>query len=108
MGTPTAIERYFESDSRRDIEAILALFTSDATVIDDGRAWRGPAEIRAWQLGPASQYKYTVTLLGIEAAGGETSVAACRLEGNFPGGSAELRFRFTLAQDLIQRLEIGT
>ena len=108
MDIPPAIERYFESDSRRDVETILGLFTGDAMVVDDGRTWQGPADIRAWQLGPASRYVYTVTLFGIEATGGETYVASCRLDGNFPGGSAELRFRFTLSEDLIQRLEIGS
>jgi ketosteroid isomerase-like protein len=107
METPSAIERYLESDSRRDVEAIVALFTRDAVVIDDGRTWQGSADIRAWQLGPASQYEYTVTLFGIEATGGETYVASCRLDGDFPGGSAELRFRFTLSKDLIERLEIA-
>jgi len=106
MEPPPAIERYFESDSRRDVEGIVALFASDAVVLDDGRTWHGSADIRAWQLGPASQYQYTVTLFGIEATGGDTYVASCRLDGNFPGGSAELRFRFTLSQDLIERLEI--
>lgn len=107
MDRPTAIERYFESDSRRDVEAILALFTPDAIVIDDGRTWQGSAQIRAWQLGPASQFEYTVTVFGIEATGDETYLASCRLDGNFPGGTTEVRFRFALSGDLIQRLEIG-
>lgn len=107
MHAPPAIERYFENDSRRDVEAILALFRRDAVVIDDGRTWQGSADIRAWQRGPASQYEYTVTVLGIEATGDETYVVSCRLDGNFPGGSAELRFRFILSGGLIDRLEIA-
>ena len=107
MEAPAAIERYFESDARRDIEGILALFATDAVVIDEGRTWQGSAEIRSWQLGPASRYQYTVTLFGIDAAAGETYVASCRLDGNFPGGSAELFFRFTLSEDVIERLEIA-
>ncbi len=107
METPPAIESYFENDSRRDVEGILALFAPDAVVIDDGRSWQGSTDIRAWQLGPASQYQYTVTVFGIEGTGGETYVASCRLDGNFPGGSAELRFRFTLSLDLIEQLEIA-
>jgi ketosteroid isomerase-like protein len=63
MESPPAIERYFESDSRHDVEAILALFTPDAAVIDEGRTWQGHADIRAWQLGPASQHEYAVTPL---------------------------------------------
>ncbi len=107
MDIPPTIERYFESDSRRDVEAILALFTKDATVIDDGSTWHGSADIRAWQLGPASQYEYRVTLSGIEATGGETYLVSGRLDGNFPGGTAEVHFRFILSEDHIERLEIA-
>ena len=107
MDIPPTIERYFESDSRRDVEAILALFTEDATVIDEGRTWQGSADIRAWQLGPASLYDYTVTLSGIEAMGGQTYLVPCRLDGNFPGGTVELRFRFILTEGLIEVLEIA-
>jgi ketosteroid isomerase-like protein len=107
MDIPVTIERYFESGSRRDVEAILALFREDAVVIDDGRTWHGSADIRAWQLGPASQYEYTVTLSGIEATGAENYLVSCRLDGNFPGGTVELRFRFILFEDLIERLEIA-
>jgi ketosteroid isomerase-like protein len=78
MHIPPAITGYFESDSRRDVEAIITLFTKDAVVIDDGHAWEGSADIRAWQLGPASRYEYTVTVLRIENTGGETFVAATR------------------------------
>ncbi len=107
MEIPPTIERYFECDSRRDVESILGLFAENATVIDEGRTWQGPADLRAWQLGPASRYEYTVTLSGIESMGEETYQVSCRLDGNFPGGSAELRFRFILTGDVIEVLEIA-
>lgn len=87
MRIPPAIEGYFESESRGDVEAIVALFARDALVIDDGRTWQGSADIRAWQLGPASQFEYRVTVSGIENRGSETYVASCRIDGNFPGGA---------------------
>ena len=34
-------------------------------------------------------------------------VAVNRLEGDFPGGVAELRYRFTLADDLVTELVIA-
>jgi hypothetical protein len=107
MDIPPTIECYFESDSRRDVEAIIAMFTNDAEVIDDGRTWQGLADIREWQLGPASKYKYNITISEIEATGGQTYLASCRLHGNFPGGVVELRFRFILSENLIERLEIA-
>ena len=64
---PDIVSRYFEADKDRDIEAILSLFRDDAIVIDEGRAWRGSAEIRRWRLGPASKYEYTTTVASIDA-----------------------------------------
>ena len=55
---PDVVSRYFEYDAQRDVEAIVALFSGDATVVDEGEARRGKAEIRAWQLGAASKYEY--------------------------------------------------
>ena len=56
MSIPEAsvITRYFEADARRDIEAIVALFTDEAVVVDEGQTYHGTAEIRGWQEGAAS------------------------------------------------------
>jgi ketosteroid isomerase-like protein len=57
MSIPEAsvITRYFEADARRDIEAIVALFTDEAVVVDEGQTYHGTAEIRGWQKGAASR-----------------------------------------------------
>ena len=34
-------------------------------------------------------------------------LARVHLEGNFPGGTVDLRYRFTLDRDSIRELEIG-
>jgi hypothetical protein len=101
------VTRYFEADARRDVEAILALFTDDAVVVDERQTWSASAGIRAWQLGPASKYDYTVEVTGIEPTGEDSYRATGRLEGNFPGGTADLNFDFTIAGELISRLEIA-
>ena len=36
----------------------------------------------------------------------ESSLVTGHLTGNFPGGTAELQWRFTIHHDLINRLEI--
>ena len=59
------IRRYFEHDADRDIDAIVALFSDDATVIDEGQARHGTDEIRAWQTGAASKFKYSTEILAI-------------------------------------------
>ena len=63
-GVPDVIRRYFVLDADREIDSIVALFTDDATVIDEGETRHGTMEIRAWQTGPASQYTYTTDVLG--------------------------------------------
>ncbi|ETK30762.1 YybH family protein [Microbispora sp. ATCC PTA-5024] len=103
---PAVVDRYFEADARRDIDAIVGLFTGDAVVVDEGETRRGTAEIRAWQEGPASRYRYTTEVLGAEVLDAGDVLVTGRLTGDFPGGSAELTWRFTVAGDRVSRLRI--
>ena len=107
VSTPDVVKRYFYADAQRDIDAIVALFNDDATVIDEGREHRGGAEIRDWRTGPASQYDYTLTITSEEALAGDRFRVTGRLDGNFPGGTANLHFDFTVDGDLISHLKIA-
>jgi ketosteroid isomerase-like protein len=55
----SVITRYFEADARRDIDAIVALFSDEAVVVDEGQTYHGPKEIRSWRERVASAYQYT-------------------------------------------------
>jgi ketosteroid isomerase-like protein len=44
-----------EADARRDIDAIVALFSDEAVVVDEGQTYHGKASIRGWQEGAASK-----------------------------------------------------
>jgi hypothetical protein len=101
------IRRYFELDADRDIDSIVVLFSTDATVLDEGQTRRGIAEIRAWQIGPASKYTYTTEILDTVALATDRYVVTGRLTGDFPGGSAELKWDFTVAAGRITRLVIA-
>jgi ketosteroid isomerase-like protein len=101
------ITRYFETDARRDIDAIVALFTDEAVVVDEDQTYQGTAEIRGWQEGAASKYQYTTEVLGTERTGEDSYLVTGRLTGNFPGGIVELKWRFTIHGDLISHLEIA-
>jgi hypothetical protein len=100
------IRRYFELDADRDIDAIVALFSADATVVDEGQTRHGVAEVRAWQIGPASKYTYTTQILDTVALEPDRYVVTGRLTGDFPGGSADLKWDFTVAGGRIARLVI--
>jgi ketosteroid isomerase-like protein len=104
---PKVISRYFASDAERDIDAIVALFADDATVVDEGEAREGIDAIRAWQVGPASKYMYTTKVSSTESVGADRYLVTGRLTGNFPGGTADLKWDFTVAGDRITRLVIA-
>jgi hypothetical protein len=101
------ISRYFGLDAQRDTEGTVALFADDAIVVDEGKTYRATTETRAWQLGPALKYVYTTEVLNVEGSEPDRYLATGRLTGNFPGGTVDLRWDFTLADDQIKRLVIA-
>ena len=103
---PEVISRYFAAQSNRDFDSLVALFTDDGVVIDDGKTWTGAAEIRAWRDSAASVYEYTTDGVDMHAAGEGEYGARVHLEGNFPGGTVDLDYKFTLDGQRIRRLEI--
>jgi ketosteroid isomerase-like protein len=107
INLPDVISRYFERDADRDIDSIVSLFAENATVIDEGEERRGTAEIRAWQTGAASKYTYTTEITGAEAVGPDRYLVTGRLTGNFPGGTAHLKWDFTIEGQHITRLNIA-
>ena len=104
---PDVISRYFERDADRDIDSILSLFAEDATVIDEGEERHGTAEIQAWQTGAASKYTYATEITSAEALGPDRYLVTGRLTGNFPGGTADLKWDFSIAGQHITRLTIA-
>src|SRR3954469_17242590 len=104
---PDVILRYFERNTDRDIDSIVGLFADDATVIDEGEERHGAAEVRAWQTGAASKYTYTTEVTSAEALGPDRYVVTGRLTGNFPGGTADLKWDFSVAGKRITQLIIA-
>jgi ketosteroid isomerase-like protein len=104
---PGTLVAYFEADARRDVDAVVSLFTDDAIVVDERQTWRGTEEIRAWREGPVAKYEYTTEIASVKPSGENGFRASGRLDGNFPGGTVELKWDFTLRGDLISRLEIA-
>jgi ketosteroid isomerase-like protein len=103
---PEAITRYLAAHHARDLDTAMAHYTANATVTDEGRTYRGVDDIRAWLATSATEYTYTIKLTGTWRIDGDHYDARHHLEGNFPGGVADLHFRFTLRDGLIARLVI--
>jgi ketosteroid isomerase-like protein len=105
--TPDVITAYFRAAERGDLDALVACFTDDAAVTDEGKTWRGHDEIRTWRVDVATVYEYTLEVLSTEAEEGDHYAVTTRLEGNFPGSPVDLVYRFVLRDGLINGLEIS-
>jgi ketosteroid isomerase-like protein len=101
------ITRYFVADATQDTDALVALFADDAVVVDEAQTRRGTSEIRAWRAYVSTAYQYTAEVRGVEPAGDGAYNARVHLEGDFPGGTVDLTYRFTLDDGRISRLEIA-
>jgi hypothetical protein len=107
IDVPVVIETYQRAHDRRDVDAALAAFGSDATVIDDGVAYVGGERIASWLRNAASEYTYTRTLTGAEDLGDGAYLVHNHLSGDFPGGEVDLRYRIQLRDGLIHHVEIA-
>ena len=103
---PTVLQRYFEAQNAHDMEALVACFSPDAAVRDEGRDIIGADAIRAWKVMTSGKYRITAEPLESRSEAGKTIVVA-KVSGTFPGSPANLTYRFCLsADDRISSLEI--
>lgn len=105
-GLPQPLADYFAAKNHHDIEAMLAAFSSDAVVRDEGETHRGSAAIRDWMEATTRKYRVTVDIADATFNGDAWRIAGI-VSGNFPGSPATLHYVFTLTGDRIVRLEIG-
>ncbi|MBO1752527.1 nuclear transport factor 2 family protein [Actinotalea sp. BY-33] len=104
---PATIRAYLSAHEARDVEAALRAFGPRAVVVDQGQTFRGTSAIRDFLREAGAPFSYTIELVGARQVDDTRWVATNRLEGDFPGGVAELDYRFTLDGDVITELVIG-
>lgn len=95
---PAAARDFVDGWQGRDADKVEALFAPDAVVSDQGETHRGLDEIRAWIHKEINLFTTTLTFLRAREVDGMVG-ASYRLEGDFPGGVAELEYQFHLADD---------
>lgn len=103
---PETVKTYLTAHDDHDNDTVLATFTADAVVTDEGHDHIGREQIEAWLNGPASEFTYTTEFVSSTTKGPGRVDILQRLAGNFPGGVAELHYRFTMDGALISRLII--
>lgn len=102
---PKIIENYFAADRDGGPDAVVACFTEQAVVKDEGETHIGHEAIRNWKAGSTKKYSYTVEPFHIATENGKTLVTS-HLVGDFPGSPVDLRYFFVLADAKIAELEI--
>jgi hypothetical protein len=102
---PDNIKTFMTALDSREVDRALATLTTDAVVTDEGRDYTGRDEIGAWIATAAIEYTYTTEFTGATTTDTTVDVGQ-HLEGDFPGGVADLHFRFTLNGALINRVVI--
>lgn len=104
---PAVVRSYLAAHAARDADTAVRAFAADAVVTDEGRTHRGTDEVLEFLRSAGGQFTYTTELIGAERIDDAHWVATNRLEGDFPGGVAELRYRFTVVDDLVTELVIA-
>ena len=105
---PAVIVRYLGAQADpSEREGLAVVFATDARIVDDNVTYDGVDAIRGWLTTVASEFTYTTTYIGRQRVDDDRWVILARLEGNFPGGVVDLRYRFAVEDDLIRDLVIA-
>ena len=103
---PKPIAAFFEAHNTGKTDSFKALFAEDAIVCDEDHKYHGDA-ITAWIDAAIAKYQPQAEITSL-LPDGEQTVATAQVSGNFPGSPVQLHYRFTLRNDKIAALTIGT
>ncbi|MFJ9390718.1 nuclear transport factor 2 family protein [Nocardioides sp. NPDC101246] len=103
---PEVISSFLTAQVARDAETAVPLFVPDAVVTDEGHDFHGLDTIRDWLTNAAGEFTYTTEVTSASRIDDTHYDVIHHLEGDFPGGVANLHFRFNLHDGLIKTLTI--
>jgi ketosteroid isomerase-like protein len=102
---PQIIQKYVVASNQHDVKSILACFSDDAVVRDEGKEFRGEEMIEGWVVKTIEKYKFQfkpVSIIGDNTEG----VLAVQVSGTFDGSPITLDYHFTIEGDKIGSLTI--
>ena len=95
---PAAAHGFVDGWQAGEADKVEAQFAENAVAVDQGETFRGKKEIRRWIDEAIHLFTTTLTFLGAREVDGMVG-ASYRLEGDFPGGVAELEYQFHLNEE---------
>ena len=102
---PPVIESYVQANNVQDIAGMVACFTADATVFDDGEEMKGTRDIEAWVKSVTHKYSTLVAPLSLTGQTPEF-VVTCNVSGNFDGSPVQFDYAIRTEGPRIGRLAI--
>ena len=104
---PVTVRGFIAAHIVRDADTSSSFLTEDVVVVDQGETFRGREQVHAFLRDAGSEFEYTTEQIGARRVDDAHWVVILRLEGTFPGGVAELDYRFALRDDLVAELVIA-
>lgn len=104
---PAAVRKFLSAHIGDDAATASSFLADDAVVVDQGETFRGREQFHAFLRDAGSEFEYTTEQIGARRVDVAHYVVTLRLEGTFPGGVAELDYRFALRDDLVAELVIA-
>jgi ketosteroid isomerase-like protein len=104
---PATVRRFLAASTVHDADTTSELVTDDVVVVDQGETFRGRDEVHAFIRDAGAEFEYTTQQTGFHRVDDTHWVVTLRLEGTFPGGVADLDYRFTLRGDRVAELVVG-
>jgi hypothetical protein len=103
---PSVVTDYMDAHVVRDVERAIPLFLPDATVTDERTVRSGTDAIRTWIETGAAEFTFTTTETGYALPAPDHVQIFARIEGDFPGGVADIVYDFQLRDGKIARIVI--
>src|ERR1700742_1048481 len=97
--TPAVIDRFLKAEQDADFDAFGDCFLPDGVVLDEGRTYIGRADIARWRQAAAGGPAFTAEVTAKNTLGPDAFRVVQHLEGDFPGGVADLDYNFALKDD---------
>jgi hypothetical protein len=105
MNLPKVVSDFVNAQNNFDSEASANCFSETGIMLEEGKPYKGRAEIQGLIEETNEKYQSMMTPVDyIEE--GTSSVLSAEVSGTFPGSPAVLQFHFTLKNNLIEYLKV--
>jgi len=102
---PKIIAAYVRAQNAHDTKAILACFSENALVHDEGKGYYGKKAIGKWIEKTTKKYMPNFSPTKIEEGHKET-ILTVKVSGSFAGSPVDIDFHFVIENEMIASLNI--